>query len=267
MLDAIIAHKRQEIEKLRADPYFDAFERGLKQRAASGRPARDFAAAISLPGPDIRIIAEVKKASPSKGVIKEAFDPLAIAREYEAGGAAAVSVLTDEKYFQGSLEHLELIKKDLILPILRKDFIIDPYQVYESRDAGADAVLLIAAALPALGANGLQGLLNLTASLGMSALVEVHDEEELEMALGSGARIIGINNRDLKTLHVDISTTIRLAPLVPDDRIVVSESGIKSHAEIVRLQEAGVAAFLIGEALMREDDVGKKLKELRGCSG
>jgi indole-3-glycerol phosphate synthase len=271
MLDEIIEHKRQEIEQLKADPYFEIIERGFKQRAAAGYPARDFAAAIShsMPGSngqEIRIIAEVKKASPSKGVIREDFKPLAIAREYEAAGAAAVSVLTDEKYFQGSLEHLKLIKKDLILPVLRKDFIVDSYQIYESRDAGADAVLLIAAALPALGANGLQGLLNLTASLGMAALVEVHDEAELETALKSGARIIGINNRDLKTLQVDINTTIRLAPLVPDDRIIVSESGIKSHDDIVRLKEAGVAAFLIGEALMMEKDPGKKLKELRGRS-
>lgn len=267
MLDKIIEHKRREIDKLRSDPYFDIIERGFKQRAAAGYPARDFAAAISptgKPNTDIRIIAEVKKASPSKGVIKEAFDPLAIAREYEEAGAAAVSVLTDELYFQGSLSHLEIIKNDLILPVLRKDFIIDPYQVYESRDAGADAVLLIAAALPALGADGLQGLLNLTASLGMAALVEVHDEAELETALSSGAQIIGINNRDLKTLQVDISTTMRLAPLVPDDRIVVSESGIKSHDDIVRLKGAGVSAFLIGEALMREKDASKKLKELRG---
>ncbi len=268
MLDEIIEHKRREIEKLRADPDFETIERGFKQRAASATSARDFATAISLPGKpgghsmpgsDIRIIAEVKKASPSRGVIKEDFNPLAIAREYEEAGAAAVSVLTDEKYFQGSLEHLTLIKEDLILPVLRKDFIIDTYQIYESRDAGADAVLLIAAALPALGPNGLQGLLNLTESLGMTALVEDHDEAELETALKSGARIIGINTRDLKTLHVDISTTIRLAPLVPDDRIIVSESGIKSHGDIMRLKEAGVAAFLIGEALIRDKEAGKKL--------
>jgi indole-3-glycerol phosphate synthase len=269
MLDEIIEHKRQAIEKLKADPYFETMERGFMQRAASATSARDFASAISLPGKpgnEIRIIAEVKKASPSRGVIRENFKPLAIAREYEAAGAAAVSVLTDEKYFQGSLEDLTLIKEDLILPVLRKDFIVDPYQIYESRDAGADAVLLIAAALPPLGPGGLQGLLNLTESLGMAALVEVHDEAELETALSSGARIIGINNRDLKTFQIDINTTVRLAPLIPDDRIIVSESGIKSHYDVARLKEAGVSAFLIGEALMREKDVAGKLKELRGCS-
>lgn len=231
--------------------------------AASAPPTRDFKGAVSVKGgPDaIRIIAEVKKASPSKGVIREAFDPLDIAKAYEANGACAVSVLTEEDYFQGSLEYLRLVRANVGLPVLRKDFIIGEYQVYEARAAGADALLLIAAILDD---NKLSALIRLTEKLGMEALVEVHNEEELKAALFAGPRIIGVNNRDLKTFKVDIDTTKRLAPLVPKGLTVVSESGINTIEDIFSLKDSGVSAFLIGEALMRQRDVGKKLRSLCG---
>ena len=183
----------------------------LKNRLASAMPVRDFMAALIGNGKadDIRIIAEVKKASPSRGVIRSGFDPLGLAREYEANGAAAVSVLTEEAYFQGSLEYLRLIKEKTGLPVLRKDFIIDEYQIYEARSAGADAVLLIAAILDD---KALKNFLWLTDALGMAALVEVHDKEEIKKTLQAGASLIGVNNRDLKTFKVDINPTIRLAP-------------------------------------------------------
>lgn len=235
----------------------------LKNRLASAMPVRDFMAALIGNGKadDIRIIAEVKKASPSRGVIRDDFDPLGLAREYEANGATAVSVLTEEAYFQGSLEYLRLIKEKTGLPVLRKDFIIDEYQIYEARSAGADAVLLIAAILDE---KALKNFLRLTETLGMAALVEVHDEEEIKKALQAGATLIGVNNRDLKTFKVDINTTIRLLPLVPKDKIVISESGISEHADILLLKKAGASAFLIGEALVKERDAGKKLRELLG---
>lgn len=235
----------------------------LKNRLASAMPVRDFSAALIGKGKadDIRIIAEVKKASPSRGVIRDDFDPLGLAREYEANGASAVSVLTEEAYFQGSLEHLRLIKEQTGLPVLRKDFIIDEYQIYEARSAGADAVLLIAAILDE---KALKNFIWLTDALGMAALVEVHDGEEIKKALQAGASLIGVNNRDLKTFKVDINTTIRLLPLVPKDKIAVSESGIRERADILMLKKAGVSAFLIGEALVKETDAGKKLRELLG---
>ena len=235
----------------------------IKNRLGSAMPVRDFHAAVTGKGKadDIRIIAEVKKASPSKGVIRDDFDPLILAREYEENGASAISVLTEEAYFQGSLEHLKLIKENTGLPVLRKDFIIDEYQIYEARLAGADAVLLIAAILDE---KALKNFLWLTDALGMAALVEVHDGDEMKRALEAGASLIGVNNRDLKTFKVDINATIRLAPLVPKDKILVSESGLGARADILTLQKAGVSAFLIGEALVREKDAGKKLRGLLG---
>lgn len=233
----------------------------LKNRLASAMPVRDFRAALIGKTDDVRIIAEVKKASPSRGVIRDEFDPLGLAKEYEANGASAVSVLTEEAYFQGSLEYLRLIKEKTGLPVLRKDFIIDEYQIYEARSAGADAVLLIAAILDE---KALKNFLWLTEALGMAALVEVHDEEEIKKVLEAGASLIGVNNRDLKTFKVDINTTVRLAPLVPKDKIVVSESGIRERADILLLKKAGVNAFLIGEALVKEKDAGKKLRGLLG---
>jgi indole-3-glycerol phosphate synthase len=206
-----------------------------------------------------RVIAEVKKASPSKGVIRPDFDPVAIARSYAANGAVALSVLTDGKYFQGHLTFLEAIARAVALPLLRKDFTIDPYQIYESRLARADAILLIAAALEA---DRLRELLGLTHDLGMEALLEVHTIEELDRVLPLRPRLIGINNRDLRTFATDIETTVRLSSLIPPEVTIVSESGINSAADIARLRDKGVHAFLIGESLMRATDPGMKLREL-----
>lgn len=225
-------------------------------------PPKNFAAAIS--GGGVKIIAEVKKASPSKGVIKVDFDPVVIAREYARAGAAAISVLTEEKHFQGSLDYLKAIARDLgeiCPPLLRKDFIIDDYQVCEARACGADAVLLIAAILTA---PELDSLLGLTHRLGMVALVEAHNETEVRAAVQSGAKIIGINNRDLNTFQVSLATTGRLRRLIPPDRVVVSESGIANLDDIKYLQSLGVDAALIGEALMTAPDIGAKLRELSG---
>ncbi|MEK7773443.1 MAG: indole-3-glycerol phosphate synthase TrpC [Deltaproteobacteria bacterium] len=262
ILDDIVKNRKEEVELLKT--YKDL--EGLKERISQDfRPPRDFSEALAYRnGPKyIRIIAEVKKASPSRGVIKKVFMPNDIARTYQANGAAAVSVVTEEKYFQGRLDYLTTIKHNLKIPVLRKDFIFDEYQVYESRAASADAILLIAAILEK---EELKGLIELTEGLGMSALVEVHDERDMEAALDAGARIIGVNNRDLKTFETDLSTTRRLAPLVPEGRILVSESGINTLEDILALRREGVDAFLIGEALMREEDIGRKLKELRGIA-
>jgi indole-3-glycerol phosphate synthase len=225
-------------------------------------PARDFLAALREDGAHSktspRIIAEVKKASPSKGLIRPDFDPVAIAQTYAANGAAALSVLTDAKYFQGQLSFLEDICTAVTLPLLRKDFTIDAYQVYESRAAHADALLLIVAALER---GQLEDFLGLADDLDMAALLEVHTVEELERCLPLQPRLIGINNRDLRTFHTDIETTLRLLPLVPSDVLVVSESGINTAADITRLRDKGVHAFLIGESLMRAPTPGVKLRE------
>ena len=215
----------------------------------------------SLRGTEVRLIAEVKKASPSKGLIRADFDPVGIARIYASHGAAAISVLTESRYFQGSLEHLRNIRHTPgnALPLLRKDFIFDPYQVYEARAYGADSLLLIVAILKPF---QLKELLSLSHELGMTCLVEVHNEGELEIALESGAKIIGINNRDLTTFKVDISVTERLRPLIPSARIVVSESGIKTRQDIEILRGMGVDAVLIGEALMSSPDIATRMKEL-----
>ena len=222
-------------------------------------PTRDFQRALG--GGNCAIIAEVKRRSPSRGIIQEDFDPVRIAGEYERHGAAAVSVLTDATFFGGSNKDLTAVKGAISLPVLRKEFIIDPWQIYETRAIGADALLLIAAIL---GENQLREYRELAASQGLASLVEVHDRPELEAALRAGAEIIGINNRDLKTFSTDIRTSLTLAPLVPSDRIVVSESGIRSRAEIETLMKAGVRAFLIGEALVAAPDRGAKLREFLG---
>jgi indole-3-glycerol phosphate synthase len=207
------------------------------------------------------IIAEVKKGSPSKGVIRADFDPLEIAKIYQDNGATCLSVLTDEHFFLGHLSYLALIREQVSLPLLRKDFIFDPYQIYQARAAGADAILLIAAMLEL---NQLRDFAALAEELAMDVLLEVHDERELETALQTDCRMIGINNRDLRSFVVDISTSGRLAAQIPEERIIVAESGITRRDEIVRLTEQGVHAFLIGESLMREADIGAKLKELLG---
>ena len=232
----------------------------------------DFTAALK--GDGVRLIAEVKKASPSRGVICPNFDPIELARTYAQSGASAISVLTEERYFGGSLEHLSAIsqemerlgvggvefdQKERIIPVLRKDFIFDPYQVYESRTYGATALLLIVAILSD---SQLAELLTLSHELGMECLVEAHNEAEMERAVMSGAQIIGINNRDLKTFTIDLETTRRLRPLIPQDRIVVSESGIKDRVDVQKLQQWGVDAMLVGEALVAASDVAEKVREL-----
>jgi len=230
-------------------------------RMASGRaPARDFASALR--GDGISLIAEVKKASPSRGVIRADFDPVEIARTYAANGAAAISVLTEPRYFQGSLDYLDDIGNalgDERPPLLRKDFITDPYQVFEARAHGADAILLIVAILKP---QQLGRLLQLSRELGMRCLVEVHDEEELGIALERDAGIIGINNRDLRTFEVDLATTEGLRVHVPADRVVVSESGIAVRADVERLERCGVDAVLVGEALMSAPDIAARMGEL-----
>ena len=257
ILETIVANTRRELaERKKRTPIAE-----LEAKLTDAPPVRDFAAAITAKKP-VSVIAEVKKASPSKGLIREDFDPVAIAREYEAAGAAAVSVLTDEKFFQGRLEHLAAIREAVSLPILRKDFIIHRYQLVEARLAGADAVLLISEVLsPIL----LRGMLKATRELGMQALVETHDRRHLKAALSSGARIIGINNRDLRSFRVDLMSTERLAPIIPGDRVLVSESGITSGADVRRLVACGVRAVLVGETLMRARDVAARMRDLTGA--
>ena len=255
ILDDIVEVKRREVAARKIKTPLSALTAAIEGMP----PTRDFRRALG--GGDCAIIAEVKRRSPSRGIIREDFDPVRIAGEYERHGAAAVSVLTDETFFGGSNADLTAVKGAISLPVLRKEFIIDPWQIYETRAIGADALLLIAAIL---GENQLREYRELAASLGLASLVEVHDRTELEAALRTDAEIIGINNRDLKTFSTDIRTSLTLAPLVPSDRIVVSESGIRSRAEIEILMKAGVRTFLIGEALVAAPDRGVKLREFLG---
>jgi len=255
ILDEILAHKRVELEQARRRvPPAE-----LARRAAAQPPARGFRRALLGPGP--RVIAELKRRSPSKGEIRRDFDPVAIAKAYQAAGAAALSVLTDERFFGGSLAVLEAVRAATPLPLLRKDFVIDAYQIDEARAAGADAVLLIVAALaPA----ELERLHAHAVGLGLDVLVEVHDEAELDAAKGVGADLIGINNRDLRTFVTDLGVTERLARRVPQGALVVAESGISGPEDVARLQRAGASAFLVGESLMREPDPGLALRRLLG---
>ncbi|MGQ0526769.1 MAG: indole-3-glycerol phosphate synthase TrpC [Alphaproteobacteria bacterium] len=228
----------------------------IQERAIHAEPPRGFLKSLQN-SPGIAVIAEVKKASPSKGVIRENFDPVEIARSYEEAGAACLSVLTDEPYFQGSDQYLIYVHKNTGLPILRKDFMIDRYQIYESRALNADCVLLIMAALTDRQASELNLLSQM---LGMDVLVEVHDEEELIRALKLMPTMIGVNNRNLKTMEVSLETSHRLSPLIPDSILRISESGIATQGDIFALQSAGFGAFLIGEAFMRQTDEGAALK-------
>lgn len=256
ILDEIVETKRREVAARKAArPLPD-----LAKMIAACPPARDFKAALDADA-GCAIIAEVKRRSPSRGLLRADFDPVRIAREYESHGAAAISVLTDETFFGGSDADLSAVGSAVALPLLRKEFIIDPYQVYETRAIGADALLLIAAILTE---GQLREYRELAASLGLAALVEVHNRGELEKSLAAGAEIVGINNRDLKTFVTDIRTSMELASLIPKDRIAVSESGIRTRQEIETLLKAGIRAFLIGEALIAAPEIGPKLKELRG---
>ncbi len=253
ILDEILAHKRQEIAERRERVSLTE----LQTRAAAQQPARSLISALT--GDEIRVIAEVKRRSPSRGLLAAELDPALTAATYARHGAAAISVLTDEKFFGGSLEDLEAVRCVVDLPILRKDFILNEYQVIESRAYGADALLLIAGVLDA---DDLSDLLEEARVLGMDALVEVHTEAEMEMALGCGAPLIGVNNRDLATFTTDIETTCRLAPLVPDAHTLVSESGIHSREQLEMLRGLGVHAVLVGEALVSAPSAAAKLQEL-----
>lgn len=256
ILDRIVATKREEIALGRAQ----APEAVLEHLIAAAPPVRDFRAALAA-GPGVQVIAEVKKASPSAGVIRADFDPVAIARTYAAAGAAGISVLTDEPYFQGHLRYLEQIRHAVAVPLLRKDFILDRYQVLEARAAGADAVLLIAEILPG---GALPRLLADIRGLGMEALVELYDADNLTRVLDAGATLVGVNNRDLRTFTVRLEHTLDLAARMPPGVLLVSESGIRDRADVDRLRAAGVKAILVGETLMRAGDVAGTLRELRG---
>jgi indole-3-glycerol phosphate synthase len=260
ILKKIIAHKQEEVASAKAAaPVAElkariadledtprGFEQHLREAVASDWTA---------------IIAEVKKGSPSKGLIRPDFDPLEIAETYATNGATCLSVLTDEHFFMGHLRFLALIRETVSLPLLRKDFMCDPYQIYEARAAGADAILLIAAMLDL---NQLREFHALARELHLDVLLEVHDEAEAETALQTDCTLIGINNRNLRTFVTDLGTTARLARMMPPNRLLVAESGINSRTDVERLQADGAKAFLIGESLMREDDIGAKLRELLG---
>ena len=255
ILERIIEAKHKEVASLKEITPLPQLEDAIRNLL----PVRDFRGTIS--NARYSIIAEVKRSSPSKGRIREEFDPVQIATIYQDNGAHAVSVLTDEAFFEGKGAYLSSIKKSIDLPLLRKDFVIDSYQIYETRFLGGDALLLIASLLE-LGQ--LREYIKHSETLGLAPLVEVHTKGDLDKALAAGADIIGINNRDLKTFSTDIKITLDLAPLIPRDRIVVTESGINTRKDIEQLMEAGIHCFLIGEALMRAGDIGGKLRELFG---
>lgn len=254
ILSEIIEKKRKGLEKAKAAKPLEDI---IKELEGAPRPHR-FAKAISREH-HINLIAEIKKASPSRGVLSREFDPVKIASTYKMNGASALSVLTEEKFFLGSLEHIKKVKGAVDLPILRKDFIVDPYQIYESSLYGAEAILLIA---DILSEKELKDFYALSKKLGLDAVVEVHNEEDLKKAFDIDAKVIGINNRDLHTFDVDLAVTTRLIKSVPEGKIVISESGIKSHEDVMFLKSLGVAAVLIGETFMVAPDIGAKVREL-----
>jgi indole-3-glycerol phosphate synthase len=272
ILDTIVEEKKREVARL---PQRSVSTADLKAALKARGGLRDFAGALRKPrhGP-VALIAEVKKASPSAGLIRADFDPVRIAREYEAAGASCLSVLTDEKFFQGSLEYLGLIRQAVKLPLLRKDFIIDERQILEAVEGGADAILLIVAIMSDA---QLRQFHALATGAGLAALVEVHDEAELDRALAAGAQLIGVNNRDLKTFKVDLATTERLAARLRTSTagmqhstrnasaLLVAESGIHTRTDVERLRKCGAQAMLVGESLMKHADIGAKVRELLGC--
>lgn len=256
VLDEIMATKRREVAAARAARPDELVERAL----ADAPPVRDFFAPLAAGGP-IRLVAEIKKASPSAGVIRADFDPLEIAEVYQQHHASCLSVLTDERFFQGHLDYLRRVRSQTTLPVLRKDFILDEYQLLEARAAGADAVLLIAECLDDC---HLRALFNRSVELGMTPLVELYDAENLPRVFDAGATLIGINNRDLRTFRTDLEHTLRLRERIPDECVLVSESGIRTRGDVLRLEQAGVDAILVGESLMRETDIGAAVDALLG---
>jgi indole-3-glycerol phosphate synthase len=258
ILQEIIRKTKDDLEKRKADFSLDWLGRSL---AFNPFLPKDVKAALrSTPENPYRIIAEVKKASPSKGVIREDFDPIRIAKAYEMGGADALSILTEPHYFQGDKEYLGMIRRYVNLPLLRKDFIIDKYQLVEALVYGADFVLLIAAALSR---KELKDLYNYALHLGLDVLVEVHNKSDLVKAMFAGADIIGINHRNLETFEMDMSLSEKLIPLIPNNKIIVAESGIDSHETVVELSKIGADAFLVGEHFMRQDDITQAIRDLK----
>lgn len=257
ILDDIVHHKREEVELLKRSVPLST----VQNQAALAPTPRDFQAALQAPG--ISLIAEVKRASPSKGLLRSDLDPVQFAVTYEENGAAAISVLTDQRYFQGSLANLRAVRQAVKGPVLRKDFIFDPYQVYEARAAGADAVLLITAILKD---DALGNLYRLVNQLGMAALVEVHNAQELYRALKLSPRIVGINNRNLNTFKVSLNTTVNLVALLPQGVVSVAESGIHTAQDVVRLRHLGVDAMLVGESIVTAPDIGLKVLDLCALS-
>lgn len=255
-LNEILRYKKDEVKEKKSARALSE----LKSKISELPPTISLGNAISKTD-EISLIAEVKKASPSKGIIREDFDPVKIARIYEESLASAISVLTDKAFFQGDLEYLTLIREAVKIPILRKDFIIDEFQIYEGRAYGADAILLIVSILDK---TQLAEYQHLAYELGLESLIEVHSEKEVERAIYADADIIGINNRDLSTFETNIDTTAHLIKLIPDDKIVVSESGISTRDDLSALKDQGVDAVLIGETLMKSDDIGSKIRELLG---
>jgi indole-3-glycerol phosphate synthase len=260
ILDEILEHKRLEVDEAKA--HRDLARLALEAKACS-RVLLGFREALRSKS-GVSVIAEIKRRSPSRGLIREDFDAVAIARAYAAAGAACISVLTDQHFFGGTLDDLAAVREAVDTPLLRKDFVIDPYQIDEARVTGADAILLIVAALDR---DELKGLHDHARGLGLDVLVEVHDDEELEEALAIGSNLIGVNNRDLRTFDVDLATTERIAARLTDSKVVlVAESGISNVEDVARLERAGAAGFLVGESLMREPDPGEALRTLRRSS-
>ncbi len=257
ILEKILAVKAEEIVNAKQTRN----EAAMRREAEATEKPRDFVGALraKIAAGQPAVIAEIKKASPSRGVLREQFDPATIARSYARHGAACLSVLTDEQFFQGRAEHLAMARVASGLPVLRKDFLIDPYQVYESRVLGADCILLIAAVLSAMQMGELEAA---AATLGMTVLVEVHNRAELDLALELATPLIGINNRDLRSFETRLDTTLKLVPFVPESRIAVTESGVLSPEHVARLRRAKVHAFLVGEAFMRAQDPGTELQRL-----
>ncbi len=260
ILDEIVSNKKEELKDRKTTLPLSELKARIKDLPDTKGFKRAVERGENKDSP-VRLIAEIKKASPSKGIIREDFNPQRLAWIYEEAGASALSVLTEEKYFLGNIEYLSQARNVAKIPILRKDFIIEPYQIYEARAFGADAVLLIASLLDR---QKIDEFLGIAMDLDMDAIVEIHDMKELEKALQTKADIIGINNRDLMTFKIDIGTTYRLKDEVPMDKVIVSESGINNRYDIVQMQKADIDAVLIGTALMREEDIAKKIRELLG---